>query len=110
MAKRKIALKPLLKICLKYNVPVGILKQVVRRGRGAFILADQDPDRLQHQVGVARARVFASGRGGARKARCRSLEEGYSKKEKVMRKKLSPKQKKIARAAKPKNRITGADF
>ena len=27
-----------------------------------------------------------------------------------MRKKLSPKQKKIAKVAKPKNRITGADF
>ena len=26
------------------------------------------------------------------------------------RKRLSPKQKKIARVAKPKNRITGADF
>ena len=26
------------------------------------------------------------------------------------RKKLSPKQKKIARVAKPRNRITGADF
>lgn len=27
-----------------------------------------------------------------------------------MRKKLSPKQKKIAKVAKPKSRITGADF
>tara|TARA_R100001460_G_scaffold20447_2_gene42394 strand:- start:2445 stop:2582 length:138 start_codon:yes stop_codon:yes gene_type:complete len=27
-----------------------------------------------------------------------------------MRKKLSPRQKKIAKVAKPKNRITGADF
>jgi hypothetical protein len=27
-----------------------------------------------------------------------------------MKKKLSPKQKKIARAAPPKNKITGADF
>ena len=30
--------------------------------------------------------------------------------EKTMAKKLSPKQKKIARVAKPRNKITGADF
>ena len=52
----------------KYKVPVSILKQVVRRGRGAFYSSGSRPGQTPTSWGIARARSFASGRGGARKA------------------------------------------
>tara|TARA_R100000734_G_C3318882_1_gene113658 strand:+ start:3717 stop:3983 length:267 start_codon:yes stop_codon:yes gene_type:complete len=69
MAKRKNSTETTLKnMSKKYNVPVGILKQVVRRGRGAFYSSGSRPGQTPTSWGVARARSFASGRGGARKA------------------------------------------
>jgi hypothetical protein len=52
----------------KYNVPVSILKQVVKRGRGAYYSSGSRPGQTPTSWGVARARSFASGNGGARKA------------------------------------------
>ena len=52
----------------KYNVPVGILKQVMKRGQGAFYSSGSRPGQTPTSWGLARARSFASGSGGARKA------------------------------------------
>ena len=52
----------------KYNVPVSILKQVVKGGRGAYYSSGSRPGQTPTSWGVARARSFASGKGGARKA------------------------------------------
>ena len=52
----------------KYNVPVGILRQVVKRGQGAYFSSGSRPGQTPTSWGIARARSFASGSGGARKA------------------------------------------
>ena len=52
----------------KYNVPVGILRQVVKRGQGAYFSSGSRPGQPPTSWGIARARSFASGSGGARKA------------------------------------------
>ena len=52
----------------KYNVPVSILKQVVKRGQGAYFSSGSRPGMTPTAWGVARAKSFASGSGGARKA------------------------------------------
>ena len=52
----------------KYNVPVSILKEVVKRGRGAYYSSGSRPGQTPTSWGVARAKSFASGSGGARKA------------------------------------------
>jgi hypothetical protein len=52
----------------KYDVPVGILRQVMRRGQGAFFSSGSRPGQTPISWGIARARSFASGSGGARKA------------------------------------------
>jgi len=68
-AKRKSSTDTTLKnMSKKYNVPVGILKQVVKRGRGAYYSSGSRPGQTATSWGVARARSFASGKGGARKA------------------------------------------
>ena len=50
----------------KYDVPVGILRQVMRRGQGAFFSSGSRPGQTPISWGIARARSFASGSGGAR--------------------------------------------
>ena len=50
------------------NVPVGILRQVVKRGKGAYFSSGSRPGQTPTSWGLARARSFASGSGGARKA------------------------------------------
>ena len=52
----------------KYDVPVGILRQVMRRGQGAFFSSGSRPGQTPISWGIARAKSFASGSGGARKA------------------------------------------
>ena len=52
----------------KYNVPVGILRQVVKRGQGAYFSSGSRPGMTPTSWGIARAKSFASGSGGARKA------------------------------------------
>lgn len=52
----------------KHNVPLGILRQVMRRGQGAYFSSGSRPGQTPTSWGVARARSFASGSGGARKA------------------------------------------
>lgn len=52
----------------KHNVPLGILRQVMRRGKGAYFSSGSRPGQTPTSWGVARARSFASGSGGARKA------------------------------------------
>jgi len=52
----------------KYDVPVGILRKVMRRGQGAFFSSGSRPGQTPISWGIARARSFASGSGGARKA------------------------------------------
>ena len=52
----------------KYDVPVSILRQVMRRGQGAFFSSGSRPGQTPISWGIARARSFASGSGGARKA------------------------------------------
>ena len=52
----------------KYDVPVSILKQVVKRGQGAYFSSGSRPGMTPTAWGVARAKSFASGSGGARKA------------------------------------------
>ena len=49
-------------------MPVGILKQVMKRGQGAFYSSGSRPGQTPTSWGLARARSFASGSGGARKA------------------------------------------
>lgn len=61
----EIALKNLSK---KHNVPLGILRQVMKRGQGAYFSSGSRPGQTPTSWGVARARSFASGSGGARKA------------------------------------------
>ena len=77
MAKRKNSTETTLKnMSKKYNVPVGILKQVVRRGRGAFYSSGSRPGQTPTSWGVARARSFCFRSRWCKKSRCRSLEEG----------------------------------
>ena len=52
----------------QYNVPVGVLRQVMERGQGAFYSSGSRPGQTPTSWGLARARSFASGKGGARKA------------------------------------------
>lgn len=52
----------------KHNVPLGILRQVMKRGEGAYFSSGSRPGQTPTSWGVARARSFASGSGGARKA------------------------------------------
>lgn len=52
----------------KHNVPVSILRQVVKRGQGAYYSSGSRPGQTPTSWGVARAKSFASGSGGARKA------------------------------------------
>ena len=52
----------------KHNVPLGILRQVMRRGKGAYFSSGSRPGQTPTSWGVARASSFASGSGGARKA------------------------------------------
>ena len=52
----------------KHNVPLGILRQVMKRGQGAYFSSGSRPGQTPTSWGVARARSFASGSGGARKA------------------------------------------
>ena len=59
--------------------------------------------------------VFMPGMTTVQSKGCGAIPKNRKKKtklsqEKTMAKKLSPKQKKIARVAKPRNKITGADF
>mgnify|MGYP003110227596 CR=1 FL=1 len=52
----------------KYNVPVGVLKKVMKRGQGAYYSSGSRPGQTPTSWGLARAKSFASGSGGARKA------------------------------------------
>ena len=52
----------------QYNVPVSILRQVVKRGKGAYFSSGSRPGQTPTSWGLARAKSFASGSGGARKA------------------------------------------
>ena len=52
----------------KHNVPLGILRQVMKRAQGAYLASRPRPGQTPTSWGVARARSFASGSGGARKA------------------------------------------
>lgn len=67
--KRKSSTETTLKNYSKqYNVPVGILRQVVKRGKGAYFSSGSRPGQTPTSWGLARAKSFASGSGGARKA------------------------------------------
>lgn len=55
-------------ISKKHNVPVGILRKVMKRGQGAYFSSGSRPGQTPTSWGLARARSFASGKGGARKA------------------------------------------
>lgn len=69
MPKGKNSTKTTLKnMSDKYDVPVGILRKVMRRGQGAFFSSGSRPGQTPISWGIARARSFASGSGGARKA------------------------------------------
>ena len=74
MARKKAAKKgsssetALKTLSKKHNVPLGILRQVMRRGKGAYFSSGSRPGQTPTSWGVARARSFASGSGGARKA------------------------------------------
>ena len=52
----------------QYNVPVGVLRQVMKRGQGAFYSSGSRPGQTPTSWGLARAKSFASGSGGARRA------------------------------------------
>jgi len=60
--------KTLKNISEKHNVPVSILRKVMKRGQGAYFSSGSRPGQTPTSWGIARARSFASGRGGARKA------------------------------------------
>ena len=74
MARKKAAKKgsssetALKNLSKTHNVPRGILRQVMRRGKGAYFSSGSRPGQTPTSWGVARARSFASGSGGARKA------------------------------------------
>ena len=69
MPKGKNSTKTTLKnMSDKYDVPVGILRKVMRRGQGAFFSSGSRPGQTPISWGIARARSFALGSGGARKA------------------------------------------
>ena len=74
MARKKAAKKgsssetALKNLSKKHNGPVGILLQVMKRGQGAYFSSGSRPGQTPTSWGVARARSFASGSGGARKA------------------------------------------
>jgi len=74
VARKKVAKKgsssetALKNLSKKHNVPLGILRQVMRRGKGAYFSSGSRPGQTPTSWGVARARSFASGSGGARKA------------------------------------------
>ena len=65
MASSDVTLK---KYAKQYNVPVGILRQVMKRGQGAFYSSGSRPGQTPTSWGLARAKSFASGSGGARRA------------------------------------------
>ncbi len=52
----------------KYDVPVRYLRQVMKRGQGAYFSSGSRAGQTPTSWGLARARSFASGKGGARKA------------------------------------------
>ncbi len=69
MAKKSDSTTKTLKnISEKHNVPVSILRKVMKRGQGAYFSSGSRPGQTPTSWGIARARSFASGRGGARKA------------------------------------------
>ena len=74
MARKKAAKKgsssetALKNLSKKHNVPLGILRQVMKRGQGAYFSSGSRPGQTPTSWGGARARSFASGSGGARKA------------------------------------------
>ena len=74
MARKKAAKKgsssetALKNLSKKHNVPLGILRQVMKRGQGAYFSSGSRPGQTPTSWGVAWARSFASGSGGARKA------------------------------------------
>ena len=74
MARKKAAKKgsssetALKNLSKKHNVPLGILRQVMRRGKGAYFSSGSRPGQTPTSWGVARARSFDSGSGGALKA------------------------------------------
>ena len=74
MARKKAAKKgsssetALKNLSKNHNVPLGILRQVMKRGQGAYFSSGSRPGQPPTSWGVARARSFASGSGGARKA------------------------------------------
>ena len=74
MARKKAAKKgsssetALKNLSKKHNVPLGILRQVMKRGQGSYFSSGSRPGQTPTSWGVARARSFASGSGGARKA------------------------------------------
>lgn len=60
--------KTLKKYSKEYNVPVRFLRQVVKRGQGAYYSSGSRPGQTPTSWGLARARSFASGKGKARQA------------------------------------------
>ena len=68
MAKKNSTTTTLQNLSKKHNVPVSILRKVVKRGQGAFYSSGSRPNMTPTAWGIARAKSFASGSGGARKA------------------------------------------
>ena len=60
--------KTLQKFSEQYDVPLSILKKVMKRGQGAYFSSGSRPGQTPTSWGLSRARSFASGKGGARKA------------------------------------------
>lgn len=56
------------KYAKQYNMPVGTLRKVMKRGQGAYFSSGSRPGQTPTSWGLARAKSFASGSGGARKA------------------------------------------
>jgi hypothetical protein len=56
------------KYASQYNMPVGTLRKVMKRGQGAYFSSGSRPGQTPTSWGLARAKSFASGKGGARKA------------------------------------------
>ena len=68
MPKKDSTTTTLQKLSKKHNVPVSILRKVVKRGQGAFYSSGSRPGMTPTAWGIARAKSFASGSGKARKA------------------------------------------
>ena len=68
-AKKSASSETTLKnISKKHNVPVSILRKVMKRGQGAYFSSGSRPGQTPTSWGLARARSFASGKGKARQA------------------------------------------